>query len=1637
MKHAAPQKHHSAVVAPKPGQSAHAYHDTLEEEADRAADVALALSPNASNAEVANHLRTPAFVTSHVDTFPSSVTRSLGEAGMPLENGLRADMERRFGHDFSHVRVHANRVAAESALDVDAQAYTVGHHIVFGAGTFEPHSRGGRRLIAHELAHTIQQSPYGAEGTTRRVLQRKPRTDGSRVNAGLSESQTLSPDGASVADFLSLQDGSDRSSTPGDVQADTPGVPAAPQRAPQVDLSTPSAPTAPEREAQTNEPGRLPSRGAEARADAVPTASPSEMPHGEEMAQGEDSSMPRLATLLAGRRAPAVDLELGARPLAAQREGAARDDETSQSSAVDVVELLGMLASGAGEARKTIHNHAIAARADIQRSAKRSSKKLEDQTKSGDDAVRALTAERHSQIDKTVLAHQTEINWLEKRCKDDAATYTNNAKTAQRDGFAFYREQLANAFDRWGRSFDRLNKRKSDYLTQMTAWNIRRMWRKYSAYNKRFIQGIGNQSEERRQVQREAAMEVVEDYAKEFEKAKTEIVPELAKACEDVKTELNKGREQALSEYDKGLPLVLKGIDEQLAAALPDIAFKAREARELLAKGAVEMHTRVNSVEKTALERNAALRKRVDGQIESGRTSAEQQFQRAVPEAMEPIAAIVDEAVGMLTNTDEELDPDASQRFVDEVVDFTVGAADATSEVFGAARDAGIGTLADAVPFAKRGFAAGKKDLETTLHGEGVENESALINFSIETEKYVRSPLIDLDQTFNTGVQEAEARLTAIVADASAKLREPMETAQAQIGSAVNQALSQQSDAYWHLGRDMHNAARQAAWRYDHPYLKHVVDVVEVALGFALIVGILIVIAVGLVFAFGELAAALIMAVVGGFLAGYFGAKAYEERRKAGAGRLSALLGAIGEVTGINEVRRAFTDSKMKPFDRGLAWGGFWLGLFGFAHGASRFLKVIKVRLPKAFTNPFRLKRSMIPVTTPEAPVVPGLPGAPAIPETPRIGYELPHQKLTQPEVPGAAARAPGKIGFELPHQKLTEPEIPQAPSAPKSNRAGFELPHEKPAEPEVPQAPTAPKSKRVGFELPHQKLAEPEVPQAPTAPKSKRVGFELPHQKLAEPEVPQAPTAPKSNRVGFELPHERAPSADTPALAGASEPGAGVTPRLHHRKPAVPEAAPSTGKRRIGFVSSEEPASTVDVPSGAREQPVPVGETPPTGGVISEMPRAREVPSSHRPHGGTAHGTADRPANVTGSLAPETPRATAGETPTAETPTKGSAVSTVEPETPATAPVKEKLSPAAEARLADERAIQTAREQRVADQERVSKLKEELEFLEELDKALGRKRKRDYVRDAHDQTKRDLKDAESALSKSQRAEANAEAAERINLLRRRDVDPAAALHDPEVKAQALAELEHRKVRVKENDALIKANEADLADAKAKLAQREREFEATRPGSSEGRQSRELTQARDAARKQVESAKRHLEAVEKRTAPAFEANQKHYQRMQDLDRVLHPENYPELSGAKGNFGELQAHSAMRTRGYELKGSSKQPALGKPRDQGLDGVYEKATSAGDGPRHVVGEAKYDQAKLRPGQEKWEWVDERLDTAVGPKHANRMREEGYEYWVMKYDPKTKGMKPTKLWEFRPNGKRGPGGKPLGNPHYVPPI
>ena len=135
--------------------------DPLEREADRLADHVLRLPPRQSATGHDAIRRTVAQPrragVAAGNPPPALVHDVLREPGQPLDRAIRAFAEPRFGHDFSDVRTHTGAQAAASARSLGASAYTVGRNVVFAEGRYAPGTNLGRRLLMHELAHTVQQ----------------------------------------------------------------------------------------------------------------------------------------------------------------------------------------------------------------------------------------------------------------------------------------------------------------------------------------------------------------------------------------------------------------------------------------------------------------------------------------------------------------------------------------------------------------------------------------------------------------------------------------------------------------------------------------------------------------------------------------------------------------------------------------------------------------------------------------------------------------------------------------------------------------------------------------------------------------------------------------------------------------------------------------------------------------------------------------------------------------------------------------------------------------------------------------------------------------------------------------------------------------------------------------------------------------------------------------------------------------------------------------------------------------------------------------------------------------------------------------------------------------------------------------
>ena len=129
--------------------------DRFETEAEHAAENAMRPAKTAGPAPALSPL--PRTAHPGGQAAPAAVSEVVGSTGISLGAPTRQAMERQFRSDFSRVRIHAGAEAAASARAIRATAYTAGSHIVFGDGAYDPQTARGRHILAHELAHVVQQ----------------------------------------------------------------------------------------------------------------------------------------------------------------------------------------------------------------------------------------------------------------------------------------------------------------------------------------------------------------------------------------------------------------------------------------------------------------------------------------------------------------------------------------------------------------------------------------------------------------------------------------------------------------------------------------------------------------------------------------------------------------------------------------------------------------------------------------------------------------------------------------------------------------------------------------------------------------------------------------------------------------------------------------------------------------------------------------------------------------------------------------------------------------------------------------------------------------------------------------------------------------------------------------------------------------------------------------------------------------------------------------------------------------------------------------------------------------------------------------------------------------------------------------
>jgi len=149
---------------------------------------------------------------------PPIVRDVLSSGGKPLEAETRAFMESRFNYDFGNVKIHDSDLAAKSASSINALAYTSGKNVVFNSGQYNPNSDSGKRLLAHELTHVVQQQ----ESIDLKRIQRRQAPYIKKITVHLTPPQSadlewegVPPDSATGSDHFTVSTGKGYSD-PGD-----------------------------------------------------------------------------------------------------------------------------------------------------------------------------------------------------------------------------------------------------------------------------------------------------------------------------------------------------------------------------------------------------------------------------------------------------------------------------------------------------------------------------------------------------------------------------------------------------------------------------------------------------------------------------------------------------------------------------------------------------------------------------------------------------------------------------------------------------------------------------------------------------------------------------------------------------------------------------------------------------------------------------------------------------------------------------------------------------------------------------------------------------------------------------------------------------------------------------------------------------------------------------------------------------------------------------------------------------------------------------------------------------------------------------------------------------------------------------
>ena len=894
------------------------------------------------------------------DDFERNLVSTKG-SGRPLPKGIREEMEQRFGRSFKNIRIHTDGMSAQLCSEIGAKAFANGNHIYFNSGQFDPDTTTGKKLLAHELTHTIQQGASGKKDEVQRKEEPEPlhidpekakkhikdEKKKKKVGKGNRNVKTeyKTPESEPKTEELkkegddSVKKNKEKGEKKKEEEKDKKGAKGKGKKKEKKKKGKKK-----KKEKQKAKPpisDELLKKEAETTVNSVEVNAPGVADVVEEKPEKENANQPNLET-------PDLTTE-------EPKDAVPKVDE-------------GALAVRQQQATNTILAENRAAKRDLKKGQKiwdhRLVRKAAQINKSND-----------KQFDKSILATKKRFEVEQKQL--DADILQSRIKLNLEFGLQMLavmgqgikmRGQVTERFDQHLLNIDDavvdgLYMASDHHDESLGMLHKAITSRSQKARDKGEKKAASYPNTERGREQKKAVRPIANDAAAEIEGSYGETAEIITEAYEPIGEQFQMVGEQFKEGTEDSKKDAVKGVDKMTSAAMKTLVNQISEANKNLTKQHRTLKSGLQKMEKESIKSLRDAKKNAREQIDFVTTGARASLAAYYERSLSEVERTTAESLQLIS------DPDA----LDENNVETYG-----KEVATIIRDLGKefvnGMKADntksvqQIEKTDRNVDKSKKVLEKSIDTKvkdfNLKKSELITSFETKTSEALLATYTKLVEQHDELYSKIDAQLNQIIQDIMLKFKKILKDVRKEVVKNIDEAMEPHDEVLSELNADMNEAAADAAWAYDHPVLSAVGDFFAF-LGM-LILGILAAIALIFVLFYAMAAAIALLVYLGvsvlvaqiivyGAAIGYMLYNAHQsykqrvsEGQDAGVG---TWLKGLSDVVGTTDIYRAFTQENMSAAERGWKIGFNGTNLLAFFRGR-RVNRAVNKTMPPKLTNP-------------------------------------------------------------------------------------------------------------------------------------------------------------------------------------------------------------------------------------------------------------------------------------------------------------------------------------------------------------------------------------------------------------------------------------------------------------------------------------------------------------------------------------------------------------------------------------------------------------------------------------------------------------------------------------------------------------